>query len=160
MKHVLVPMDFSETAHAALQRALRLADWTVVRITLLHVTFSDAPSESPVGFDAIENLSKTMDLAFDPSRCVPGHNLAAISLAAEKKLDEIIRTLNRPQVAIATAVRGGRPAAEIIRFANQNGVDLIVMGTHGRGPVARMFLGSVTESVIRAADCPVLSVRK
>ena len=53
----------------------------------------------------------------------------------------------------------GQPFVEIIRYAREKNVDVIVMGTHGRGAVAHMLLGSVTEQVVRMASCPVLTVR-
>jgi nucleotide-binding universal stress UspA family protein len=48
---------------------------------------------------------------------------------------------------------------EIVRYASEEAIDLIVMGTHGRGPIAHMLLGSVAERVVRKAPCPVLTVR-
>ena len=53
----------------------------------------------------------------------------------------------------------GRPFAEIIAYARQNDIDLIVMGTHGRGAIAHVFLGSTTEKVVRKAPCAVMTVR-
>lgn len=57
-----------------------------------------------------------------------------------------------------TAVESGSPASEIVRYAERHGVDLIVVGTHGRTGVTRALLGSVAERVVRTAPCPVLSV--
>ncbi len=57
-------------------------------------------------------------------------------------------------------VRAGTPAAEIVRFASEHDTDLIVMGTHGRGLVGHMVMGSVAEKVVRTAPCPVLTVRR
>jgi nucleotide-binding universal stress UspA family protein len=51
------------------------------------------------------------------------------------------------------------PASAIVDYANGHGIDLIVLGTHGRGAVAHMLLGSVAERVARTATCPVLVVR-
>ena len=51
------------------------------------------------------------------------------------------------------------PAIEIVDYARKNGIDLIVMGTHGRGAIAHFFMGSVAERVVRMAPCPVLTVR-
>ena len=56
------------------------------------------------------------------------------------------------------AMRLGRPTDEIVRYASEHEIDLIVMGTHGREGVARMLLGSVAEKVVRRAACPVLTV--
>ena len=51
------------------------------------------------------------------------------------------------------------PYAEILRYANEHGVDLIVMGTHGRSGVSHVLLGSIAEKIVRRAPCPVLTVR-
>jgi nucleotide-binding universal stress UspA family protein len=51
------------------------------------------------------------------------------------------------------------PATAIVEYANEEGVDLIVLGTHGRGAVAHLLVGSVAERVVRTAPCPVLTVR-
>lgn len=62
-------------------------------------------------------------------------------------------------VDVETAVIDGSPSREIIRSAERNGCDLIVMGTHGRGGIDRLLLGSVAEKVVRGASVPVLTVR-
>ena len=56
-------------------------------------------------------------------------------------------------------VNGVAPAVAIADYARQHGIDLIVMGTHGRGAVAHVLLGNVAERVVRTAPCPVLTVR-
>jgi nucleotide-binding universal stress UspA family protein len=53
----------------------------------------------------------------------------------------------------------GAPFVEILRYAKEQGIDLIVMGTDGRGPIVHMLIGSVAEKVVRKAPCPVLTVR-
>lgn len=63
-------------------------------------------------------------------------------------------------VPVVTAVESGTPAAQIVRYAGRHGVDLIVVGTHGRTGVTRALLGSVAERVVRTAPCPVLAVAR
>ena len=63
-----------------------------------------------------------------------------------------------PGVRVVTATAGGDPAREIVRYATRHGVDLIVLGAHGRSGVNRILLGSVAERVVRTAPCPVLTV--
>ena len=63
-------------------------------------------------------------------------------------------------VPVVTAVESGAPAARIVRYAERHGVDLIVVGTHGRTGVTRALLGSVAERVVRTAPCPVLAVAR
>jgi len=55
--------------------------------------------------------------------------------------------------------RVGHPFVEVVRYAREESIDLIVMGTHGRGAVGHLLLGSVAERVVRKAPCPVLTVR-
>jgi universal stress protein A len=62
-------------------------------------------------------------------------------------------------VNISREVRQGQSAEEIVRLATERKADLIVMGTHGRTGLARLLAGSVAESVLRTAPCPVLAVR-
>jgi universal stress protein A len=57
-------------------------------------------------------------------------------------------------------VQVGSPFQEIVRYAVEQAIDLIVIGTHGRGPIGHMLLGSVAEKVVRKAPCPVLTVRE
>ena len=61
---------------------------------------------------------------------------------------------------VSTEVAVGSPAACIVAAAIEHGVDLIVMGTHGRGPLMHVMLGNVAERVVRTAPCPVLTVRQ
>src|SRR4029077_6616144 len=61
--------------------------------------------------------------------------------------------------ATATMTMSDTPAAEIVKYAGAHDVDLIVMGTHGRAGMARLLHGSVAETVVRTAPCPVLTVR-
>ena len=63
-------------------------------------------------------------------------------------------------VSVLTAVESGSPAVQIVRYAARHGIDLIVLGTHGRTGVSRALLGSVAERVVRTAPCPVLTVSR
>jgi nucleotide-binding universal stress UspA family protein len=62
-------------------------------------------------------------------------------------------------VPVETAVLEGSPSREIVRYAEAQDCDLVVMGTHGRGGIDRLLLGSVAERVVRASEVPVLTVR-
>lgn len=63
-----------------------------------------------------------------------------------------------PGVRVTTAIRFGDPAPAIVEYAQSQGIDLIVVGTHGRTGVSRVLLGSVAERVVRSSPCPVLTV--
>ena len=159
MRHVLVPTDLSETARAALEYAVDLCRDLQGRITLLHVIHAQKVSETLVGLDAIGYLSDTLDLPSDPSRPTPSFNVDDLKIIARQKLEESVDASWRERVSIETAVEEGRPSLKIVEYARQHDVDMIVMGTHGRGPVAHFFLGSVAENIVRSANCPVITVR-
>ncbi len=65
-----------------------------------------------------------------------------------------------PGLDVERAARVGAPYSEIVRYASENGIDLIVMGTHGRVALPHLLLGSVAERVVRRAGCAVLTVRR
>ena len=78
----------------------------------------------------------------------------------DEKLKSVLTDTERAALnVVESAVGTGQPADEIVEYADNNAVDLIVIGTHGRGGVERMWLGSVTEKVLRRAHCPVLVLR-
>jgi nucleotide-binding universal stress UspA family protein len=155
MQHILVPTDFSDTACAALHYAADLAERLGAQITVLHVVFAERIEDELSGLDALAYLSAARDPAGKPPQWDPDAWLSA----CRARLQALVEPHRRPQTPIATDVVAGRPSAAIVDYARQRAVDLIVMGTHGRGPVARFFIGSVTENVVRSADCPVLLVR-
>lgn len=78
-----------------------------------------------------------------------------------KEGEEAVRRVRdlATDLAVETFVIGGRPAREITRFASENKVDLLIVGTQGRSGIERLFLGSVADKVIRTAGCPVLVIR-
>jgi nucleotide-binding universal stress UspA family protein len=147
MSHILVPTDFSETARAALEFAVEMAQHCQGRITLLHVIFAAKVEEQLEGLDAMRYLSATRDKLSEEWKRVAGAKLA--EAAATVTAD----------IPVEVALETGRPSTAIVEYARAHAVDMIAMGTHGRGPVARFFIGSVTENVIRSADCPVTVVR-
>lgn len=77
----------------------------------------------------------------------------------EDAMEEIRERADDADVEIETAIEDGTPHRAILEYADDEGVDLIVMGTHGRSGLDRYLLGSVTERVVRGAEIPVLTVR-
>ncbi|PAU84225.1 universal stress protein [Halorubrum salipaludis] len=82
---------------------------------------------------------------------------AVLSDRAEEVVEEAASALG--DVETVTAVEHGTPHSAILKYADENGADLVVMGTHGRTGVERYLLGSVAEKVVRLADPPVVTVR-
>jgi K+-sensing histidine kinase KdpD len=79
-------------------------------------------------------------------------------VAARTRLQELIDEEGLGGAGVATAVLDGTPHVAILHYAKEQQVDLIVIGTHGHGPIRRFLLGSVAERVVRATRCPVLTV--
>ena len=77
----------------------------------------------------------------------------------QEALDDVTQVATDRGVPVETEMAEGSPAREIIRTADRQDCDLIVMGTHGRGGLDRLLLGSVAEKVVRGAEIPVTTVR-
>jgi nucleotide-binding universal stress UspA family protein len=141
LKNILVPTDFSETSEIAVTYAKALAEAFGATIHVLHV-FEDPASYLPA--EALEALpSFWEDLKRD----------------ARKRLDQVLAGPEAQKLDIRRVARMGPTFVEIIGYAKDEAIDLIIMGTHGRGPIRHMLLGSVAEKVVRKAPCPVLTVR-
>lgn len=143
LKTILVPTDFSEPSTAALDYAKQLAEAFNASIHLLHVV--QDPLRQPW---AVENYGIS-----------PLDVLADITAQAKKDLEEALPEPEQKKYKAQLVTPVGSPFGEIVDYANKNNVDVIVMGTHGRGTLAHAILGSVTERVVRFAPCPVLAVR-
>lgn len=142
IRQILVATDFGESSKAAVQQATELAEAFHARLDVLHVV------EEPYGYVGnTHGFIPEVD-AFRESL----NNAARAQLQQVLTADEVQRWQAR------LSLRTGTPYAEIVRFAKDTGVDMIVMGTHGRGPLLHMLLGSVAEKVVRYAHCPVLTV--
>ena len=158
MKNILVPTDFSESAAAALSKAAELARLSGGRITLLHVIYLEKILNELLGIDELEKLTRILNSPGGSAGDASTSPVDALRDAAQKQLQEAAAKVTG--VKIETAVAEGRPSVQIVTYANAHGVDLIVMGTHGRSPIGKTFLGSVADHVMRQADCPVMVVRK
>jgi nucleotide-binding universal stress UspA family protein len=141
---VLVPVDFSSGSRAALAVARTIARSAKVHLTLLHVY----PSVEPQALG--ESVSAPQYRALDDmTRARLLRELAAIAQPARADVDRL-----------ELAVREGDPSREILAYAEEHGVDLIALGTQGRGGLDRLVIGSVAEAVSRKAACSVLTVRE
>jgi universal stress protein A len=144
IRDILVPVDFSDTSRAALRYAADLAKRFDSRLHLLHVVAD--PIAQPWAFEA--GVAEYVEgLAAHRENTV----IALRTLATEEHLDPLRAT---------TKIADGAAHHEILEYARRQAIDLIVMGTHGHGAFAHLFLGSVAERVVRHALCPVLVVPK
>jgi nucleotide-binding universal stress UspA family protein len=138
LRKILVPIDFSECSRKALHYATALAKLCQAEIFLLHVL--EMP---PVPVQALE-------IAFMDD--TPKESAA-------KELSEWQAHVGSP-TSVKSLVCSGSAYTEIVRTAEENNMDLIVIGSHGRTGLARLILGSTAERVVRHATCPVLVVRE
>ena len=141
---ILVPVDFSEGSQVVLRKAAFMAEKLEDR---LYVTFVFATVPSLYDLSVLHLSSDVLreeDLIHE-------HGL-------EKKLEEFINENLDLSVAFNSKVLSGSVAEEIIRFAEDEGIGLIIMGTHGHRGFERMLLGSVANKVLRMAPCPVLTI--
>jgi nucleotide-binding universal stress UspA family protein len=144
IKRILVPTDFSEPSDEALAYARQLADAFGSSLHVLHV---------------LEDLAAHAWTTEVYVSALPGAR-EEMERQARERLDRLLSPAQRAKYLAEIALRFGSPFVEIVRYARDEQIDLIVLGTHGRGAIAHMLLGSVAERVVRKAPCPVLTVRQ
>lgn len=137
--HILLPTDGSAGMARVIEHALWTARTHEATLHALYVVDSGSVTGVP------------MDTTW--------HGLSAtLEQEGERALDEVARRAGET-VPLERAVREGRPSREIVAHAEEQDADLVVMGTHGRGGIDRLLLGSVAERVVRRASIPVTTVR-
>jgi nucleotide-binding universal stress UspA family protein len=144
LNRILVPTDFGEAADAALDYGRALARAFGARLTVLHV------------------VEDVMTASFGIEGYVGGYSdiQRDIEDGARKRLETLLSNEDRIELGATIELRKARSAAmTITTYASDLNADLIIMGTHGRGPMAHLLMGSVAERVVRTAPCPVLTVK-
>ena len=139
--NILAPTDFTDVSNSAVAYAAKLAVATGAHLHLHHVVA-----------DAVATQTVTDTPSF-------GHALDDVVKTGKARLKALLGANERAALSPTAHVAFGQPAEEIAEYAAQNGIDLIVLGTHGRSGLEKMWLGSVTEKVLRQAECPMLVVR-
>jgi nucleotide-binding universal stress UspA family protein len=144
-KRVLCPIDFSEPSMLALEYALSMARESDACLTILHVaTFSIDPP-----------MFEVMD---------PGMSVAEFKRRTTADLESRLRATVPADAddycQVDTMLATGHAGQEVVRIAVESHTDLIVMGVRGRGAVDLTLFGSTTQHVVRAASCPVLTIRQ
>ncbi len=133
---ILFPTDFSHTGDAALEMATALARDTGAMLYIVHV------QEPPAFYGGGEMYYGMLDPTASE----------LIKLLEEVKPSD-------PNVRYEQRMLTGDPAGALVDFAKEEQMDLIVLGTHGRGGLSRLLMGSVAEAVVRRAECPVLTFK-
>lgn len=142
--NILVPTDFSDLAKPALSYAKGLAAAFDAQLHCLHVVDDAYQYWSAIG-------PESLPIGPPPDELIELGRKRLARFCTEQLTD-----VKHP---VVQHVAYGRPFAEIIAYAREKGIDLIVMSTHGRGAIAHALLGSTTEKVVRKACCAVLTIR-
>lgn len=136
---ILVPTDGSPAADAAIEHAVDLADKYDARVHALYVVDGAAYSTLEAGSEIV---------------------IEALEAEGEEATERVAEAADDAGVEATTTVTTGTAYRTIRDYVDDNDVDLIVMGTHGRQGLDRYLLGSVTERVVRTSDVPVMTVRQ
>ena len=136
-KTILVASDFSPTSDYAADYAMVLAGELGADLHVLHVV--DVPS-----------------LLYQPATHAFDQQLTSM---AETEMAKRFPASRKDGVDVTVAIERGSAYSGIIDYATEHKVDMIVLGTHGKGPISRTLLGGVADKVVRKASCPVLTIR-
>jgi nucleotide-binding universal stress UspA family protein len=140
-KKILVPTDASEYSRSALRTAIKLAKMFDAEIVLLHVTFSP---HAYWGYTVSYGISVTAEELTQNGKIALETTLAGIPLEETK---------------LRTVLESGHPVNKILEKIQDENIDLVVIGSHGYGPITGPLLGSVSQRVLQKAPCPVLLVK-
>jgi universal stress protein A len=143
LQKILFATDFSTNARSAQDYACAFAEQFGAELHVLYV---------------LQDMRLVMP---EPATmfAVPASNLDEIQASAERALALVPDATWCTGKHVVRATRSGTPFVEIVRYAEEEQIDLIVLGTHGRSGLPHVLLGSVAERVVRKARCPVLTVR-
>lgn len=143
LERILVPTDFSDYSKTALTYGCELANRFDAALHMLHV------------------LEEFQALTPESGMLLAGDYLQDLKQAAERELAKLPdpQWFTGGEARTTRCVRQGTPFVEVIRYAREHEIDLVVIGTHGRSGLSHVLMGSVAERVVRKAPCPVLTVR-
>jgi|SRR5205814_1747036 nucleotide-binding universal stress UspA family protein len=147
---ILVPLDGSELSEKALAMAQNLASASGTSLHLLQVISlqPELDARRGIGGESVTVLEMAQDAA---------RRLIEVQTARGKEyLEGLAVQLRRAGIHVTTVIREGAADENIVEYAKEQDIDLIVMSTHGRSGFKRFFVGSVTDRVIRAGETPVL----
>lgn len=135
-KKILLPVDFSTCSNDALPRAAALARDQGATLLIMHV------QEPPMAYGGGGMYYGAVDPDLE---------------SLQAMLEEIVP--DDPEIPVEYRMEMGEPADAIVRVAQEEEVDIIVMGTHGRTGLKHLLLGSIAEAIVRRAPCPVMTVK-
>ena len=144
LKNLLVAIDFGEASETALAYGRDLARMSGATLHVLHIVENVVSAAAGVEGYAVDFTSLQRE----------------VEEAAHKQLNALVTDDDRQTLGARAVTRtSDSPALAILSYAKDAHIDLIIIGTHGRGAMAHLFMGSVAERVVRSAPCPVLTVK-
>lgn len=143
IKKILYPTDFSEHSQCAIPMVKKLAEQFSAELHCLHVVDKAYQYWLGAGEASVPVVMPIED----------------VTESAQEQLDRFTTEHLGEVSGVVKTVLTGRPFVEIIKYARDSEIDLIVIATHGHGALASVLLGNVTEKVVRKSPCPVLTVR-
>jgi len=140
LRTILTPTDFSEPANRALEYAKALAESFHAELHVLHVAEDVTIVDPMLTASALADIQEVAD-------------------SFPARIDAAFTADERARLKLHASVVRGSPHDVILDYAREHGIELIVLGTHGRGALEQLLLGSVAERIVRHAKCPVLTVK-
>lgn len=138
-RKIVCPTDFSEGASEAVANAMRIAVHNSAEVVLVHVVPVMLAETEPTILVQIQEYERL--------------------LQPEQRLREIASSMEAKGLTVHCVLGRGDAASEIVRIAEEQRADVIIIGTHGNTGWRRLAFGSVAEKVVRLATCPVLTIR-
>ena len=143
VRRIVCASDFSSASRKAVATAVTLAKANRAAVILVHVV-------API-------------VRLAPDQYVPSTTWEEIEIGtrawAQRQIEKLATKIKKTGIRAAALLVEGEAAVEIVRVARSKRADLLVLGTHGRTGLSKMFLGSVAERVVATAPCPVVTVR-
>jgi nucleotide-binding universal stress UspA family protein len=143
LKRILHATDFSKASARALQEAVKLAKENSARLLVVHV-IEPTPYVAGGEFGGAEIYMKLED---------------ATKRNAQSSMSKLMQRLKKLQIKAESLLLRGAAHEQIVKAAKSKKADMIVIGTHGRTGLSKLFLGSVAGKVVSLATCPVMTVR-
>lgn len=137
-KHILLASDGSENAVRAAKEALKIASFSK---------------------DSIINLVYVVDMKKSKYDVLHADSREEINLERIKRQSKVIKYLDEANLPYKTTILRGEPGPEIVKYANEQQVDLVVIGRRGLNRLQEMVLGSVSHKVMKRVNCPALIVK-
>jgi nucleotide-binding universal stress UspA family protein len=143
IRTILHATDFSKASARALQEATKLAQEHRARLLIVHV-IEPVPYAAGAEFDGAEIYARLEDMA---------------QRNAQSSMEKLMARLKKSSFRAESLLLRGSPHEQIVKAAKNKKADMIVIGTHGRTGLSKLFMGSVAGKVVALASCPVLTVR-